>query len=123
MARPSTTSDRTTARRRPLSRDRVLRAAIRLADEGGLESLSMRRLGQALRVEAMSLYKHVANKDDLLDGIADLVTGEFEVPAAGGDWRAAIRRSARSVAGAELLQAVEEQVQPELEVHRDATRG
>jgi AcrR family transcriptional regulator len=74
----------------------VLRAAIGLADEGGLESVSMRRLGQALRVEAMSLYKHVANKADILDGIADLVIGDFEVPASGIDWQSAIRRSAIS---------------------------
>jgi AcrR family transcriptional regulator len=85
-----------TARRRPLSRDRVLRAAISLADEGGLESVSMRRLGQALRVEAMSLYKHVANKDDILDGIADLVTSDFEVPSGDAEWKTAIRRSAAS---------------------------
>lgn len=84
------------ARRRPLNRERVLRAAIDLADEGGLEAVSMRRLGQVLHVEAMSLYKHVANKDDLLDGIADLITSEFEVPSATGDWRAAIRASAIS---------------------------
>jgi AcrR family transcriptional regulator len=83
-------------RRRPLSRDRVLRAAIRLADEGGLESVSMRKLGQALRVEAMSLYKHVANKDDILDGMADLVTSDFEVPSGDVDWKTAIRRSAIS---------------------------
>ena len=65
----------------PLSRERVLRAAIALADQGGLESLSMRKLGQELGVEAMSLYHHVANKDDLLDGIVDAVTSEIEVPS------------------------------------------
>jgi len=53
----------------------------------------MRRLGQALRVEAMSLYKHVTNKDDILDGIADLVTSEFEVPSGDADWKTAIRQS------------------------------
>jgi AcrR family transcriptional regulator len=73
-----------------------LRAAIRLADEGGLESVSMRRLGQVLRVEAMSLYKHVANKDDILDGMADLVMGDFEVPSGDVDWKTAIRRGAIS---------------------------
>ena len=56
----------------------------------------MRRLGQVLRVEAMSLYKHVANKDDILDGIADLVMGDFEVPSGDVDWKTAIRRSAIS---------------------------
>jgi AcrR family transcriptional regulator len=83
-------------RRAPLSRERVLRAAIDLADAGGLEAVSMRKLGQALRVEAMSLYKHVANKEDILDGMADLITGEIQVPAMGGDWRAEIRASAIS---------------------------
>jgi len=96
MTKPLTTPARTAARRRPLSRDRVLRAAILLADEGGLESVSMRKLGQVLRVEAMSLYKHVANKDDILDGIADLVVGDFEVPSGDVDWKSAVRRSATS---------------------------
>jgi AcrR family transcriptional regulator len=93
------TTDRRATRRKPLNRERILRAAIRMADEGGLESVSMRRLGQALRVEAMSLYKHVANKDDILDGMADLVTSDFEVPAGEVDWRTAIRRSAISAHG------------------------
>jgi AcrR family transcriptional regulator len=79
--------------RTPLSRERVLRAAIALADEGGIEAISMRRLGRELRVEAMSLYRHVASKDDILDGIADLVTSEFEVPSGAADWKTAIRRS------------------------------
>ena len=96
MTKPLTPPAGTAARRRPLSRDRVLRAAIRLADEGGLEPVSMRKLGQVLRVEAMSLYKHVANKDDILDGIADLVVGDFEVPSGDVDWKAAVRRSAIS---------------------------
>jgi len=97
MTKPLTPPARAAIRRRkPLNRDQVLRAAILLADEGGLESVSMRRLGQALRVEAMSLYKHVANKDDILGGIADLVVGDFEVPFIGADWKAAIRRSAIS---------------------------
>jgi AcrR family transcriptional regulator len=96
MTKPLPPPARTAARRRPLSRDRVLRAAIRLANEGGLESVSMRKLGQVLRVEAMSLYKHVANKDDILDGIADLVVGDFEVPSIDADWKAAMRRSAIS---------------------------
>jgi AcrR family transcriptional regulator len=96
MTKLLTPADRTATRRRPLSRDQVLRAAIRLADEDGLESVSMRRLGQALRVEAMSLYKHVANKDDILDGIADLVMGDFEVPSGDVHWKAAIRQGAIS---------------------------
>ena len=79
-----------------LNRERVLRAAIRLADAHGLESLTMRRLGQELGVEAMSLYNHVASKDDLLEGIADLIVAEFDVPALDSDWKAALRRSAIS---------------------------
>jgi len=96
MTKLPTKHDRATTRREPLSRERVLRAAVRLADEGGLESVSMRKLGQMLQVEAMSLYKHVASKDDILDGMADLVTSEFEVPSADVDWKSAIRRSAIS---------------------------
>ena len=80
----------------PLSRERVLRAAIALADEGGIESLSMRKLGQELGVEAMSLYNHVANKDDIQNGIVEIVLGEIEVPSAGADWKAALRQTAIS---------------------------
>ena len=87
---------RGTGRRTRLSRDRILRAALKLADERGIEALSMRNLGQVLKVEAMSLYKHVAGKEDVLDGISELVMEEFEVPAPGADWRAAIRTSAIS---------------------------
>jgi AcrR family transcriptional regulator len=96
MAKLHTPPARSATRRKPLSRERVLRAAVRLADEGGLEAVSMRKLGQALRVEAMSLYKHVASKEDILDGIADLVMGDFEVPARDVDWRTAIRQGATS---------------------------
>jgi AcrR family transcriptional regulator len=83
--------------RLPLNRDRILRAALELADEGGIESLTMRKLGQALGFEAMSLYNYVANKDDLIDGILDLVLDESAPPAPDGDWDAAIRSSAISV--------------------------
>ena len=89
-------------RRVPLNRDRVLRAALVLADQGGLEALTMRKLGEALGVEAMSLYNHVANKEEVLDGLVDIVFGEIEAPHGGGDWRAAMRRramSAREVLG------------------------
>ena len=79
-----------------LSRERVLHAAVRLADEGGIESLSMRKLAQDLGVKAMSLYNHVANKDDLLDGIVDIVVSEIEVPNLGLDWKTAMRRRAMS---------------------------
>jgi AcrR family transcriptional regulator len=83
--------------RTPLTRERVLRAALVLADAGGIESLSMRKLGHKLGVEAMSLYNHVANKDDILDGIVDLVFGEIAVPSGRADWKAAMRRRAISV--------------------------
>ena len=85
--------------RLPLSRERVLRTAIELADRDGIESLSMRKLGRELGVEAMSLYNHVANKDDLLDGLADIMVGEIEVPSGGDDWKAAMRRRAISARG------------------------
>ena len=84
-------------RRVPLSRERVLQTALRLADQGGLESLSMRRLGQELGVEAMALYYHFANKGEVLDGIVDLVFGEIELPPAGPDWKTAMRRRAISL--------------------------
>jgi AcrR family transcriptional regulator len=86
-----------TAARIPLSRDRVLRAALELADGSGVEALTMRRLGEKLGFEAMSLYRHVANKKDLLDGMLDLVLAEWELPDGDGDWAEAIRTSARSV--------------------------
>ena len=92
----ATQPDRQPEQRLPLSRERVLRAAVALADAGGIEALSMRRLGQELGVEAMSLYNHVANKDDLLDGIVELVAGEIEVPSGEADWKAALRQTAIS---------------------------
>lgn len=75
----------------------MLRTALELADRDGIESLSMRKLGRELGVEAMSLYNHIADKDDLLDGLADIVVGEIEVPSIGDDWKAAQRRRAVSV--------------------------
>jgi AcrR family transcriptional regulator len=83
-------------RRAPLNKERVLRAAIGLADEDGIESLSMRRLAHELGVEAMSLYYYVTNKEDLQGGMVDIVVGEFELASGGADWKAAIRRSAIS---------------------------
>jgi AcrR family transcriptional regulator len=85
-----------TKRRTPLSRERVLRAAVALADQGGFESLTMRKLAKELGVEAMSLYNHVANKDDLLDGMVDLVFAEIELPSTDGDWKTAMRARAVS---------------------------
>jgi AcrR family transcriptional regulator len=75
-----------------LSRDRVLRVAVALADEGGIESLSMRKLAHKLRVVPMALYKHVADKEELLDGMVDVVVGEIDPPATGIPWRNAIRQ-------------------------------
>jgi AcrR family transcriptional regulator len=83
----------TTAPRAPLTRERVLAAAVAIADEGGIESLSMRRLAGELGVKAMSLYNHVANKQEVLDGITEVVAGEIVVPADDADWKAAIRES------------------------------
>ncbi|MFD0568129.1 TetR/AcrR family transcriptional regulator [Kitasatospora gansuensis] len=79
------------ARRTPLSRDRVLRAAVALADRTGIDALSMRKLAQELGVVPMALYKHVANKDQLLDGMVDFVLGEIGPPAPGPDWQSAVR--------------------------------
>lgn len=81
-------------RGRTLTRTKVLRAAVALADREGLDALSMRRLGREVGVEAMSLYNHVKNKDDLLDGIVEHVAEELETPTIGGDWKAAMRRRA-----------------------------
>jgi AcrR family transcriptional regulator len=89
--------DAAPAPRIPLSRDRVLRAAAAFADENGIETLSMRKLAQAVGVEAMSLYNHVASKEDLLDGMIDLVFSEIELPSAAGDWKKAMRQRAISV--------------------------
>ena len=85
-----------TRQRVPLTRDRILRAAIRISDEEGLDALTMRRLGQELGVQAMSLYNHVANKEDLYEGIVDLAMSEIEVPSPDVDWKAALRQSAIS---------------------------
>ena len=74
----------------------MLRAAIALADLGGIESLSMRKLGQELGVEAMSVYHYVADKNDLLDGMADFIVSEFDLPSNGTDWRESLRQSAIS---------------------------
>ena len=86
------------ARRRvPLSRQAALEVAVALADADGIASLTMRSLAQALGVEAMSLYHHVDNKDDILDGMVDIVFSEIELPRAGTDWKAAMRRRAHAV--------------------------
>lgn len=79
-----------------LNRDRVLAAAVALADSAGLEAVTMRRLGAALGVEAMSLYNHVASRDDLVTGMVDRVVAEMAVPVPGADWRAEMTRRALS---------------------------
>ncbi|MEA2641505.1 MAG: hypothetical protein QOF51_2899 [Chloroflexota bacterium] len=84
-----------------LARERVLLAAVALVDTGGVAALSMRKLGQVLGVEAMSLYNHVANKDDLLDGMIDLVFGEIGLPPGGADWKTAMRQ--RAISAREVL--------------------
>jgi len=85
------------AARPALTRARVLAAAIELADESGVESLSMRSLGARLGVEAMSLYNHVSNKDDVLSGITDLVWAQVDLATAADDWRAGVRTICISV--------------------------
>ncbi len=82
--------------RTPLTRERVLRAAIDLADQDGVDALTMRELGRRLGVEAMSLYNHVENKDDVLDGMLDLVVGEIDLPSEDVGWREAMERRAVS---------------------------
>jgi AcrR family transcriptional regulator len=92
----STHTDPSAEPRLPLTRERVLAAAVALADRGGIGSLSMRKLAQELGVEAMSLYHHVANKDDILDGLVDVVFGEIDLPSGDEGWKAAMRRRAIS---------------------------
>jgi AcrR family transcriptional regulator len=87
--------------RPPLSRERVVKAAVALADESGIETLTMRRLGTALGVEAMSLYNHVRNKEDLLDGMVDHVFWKIARPVPGQDWREGLRT--RSLSAREVL--------------------
>jgi AcrR family transcriptional regulator len=84
----------------PLSRQRALTTAVALADAEGIGSLTMRRLAQELGIEAMSLYHHVANKDDILDGMVDMVFAEIELPPDGTEWKTAMRQRARSARAA-----------------------
>ena len=91
-----------TARRAPLSRERVLRTAVARADAAGIGSISMRGLAQELGVVPMALYKHVAGKEELLDGMVDLVIAEFDPPADTPDWKSEIRRRVLSARQAVL---------------------
>jgi len=103
----TTDADQGSELRVPLSRERLLRAAIKIADDGGLESLTMRRLAEQVGAEAMSLYYHVANKEEVLDGIVEVVVTEIndvvdriDVPTTGADWKKAVRErilSARQI--------------------------
>jgi AcrR family transcriptional regulator len=88
---------KTKSRRAPLTRDRVLRTAVAVADRDGIDAVTMRRLGQELGVEAMSLYHHVANRDAILDGMVDAVFAEIELPSPGTNWRDAISSRTESV--------------------------
>jgi AcrR family transcriptional regulator len=83
-------------RREPLTRERIVDAALRLMDEEGLDAVSMRRVGRELGVEAMSLYNHVQDKEDILSGIIEAVMAEFEFPESHQDWRESARRTARA---------------------------
>ena len=98
MTRPAESA---TEGRAPLSRDQVLRAAVAFADERGIGSLSMRKLGEVLGVEAMSLYNHVASKGDLLDGMIDYVFSEIGLPCGEAGWKTAMRQ--RAVSAREVL--------------------
>jgi AcrR family transcriptional regulator len=100
--------DAAAKRRLPLTRERVLRAAVALADERGIDALTMRNLGQELGVEAMSLYNHVSNKDDVLDGLVEVLMGEvvaaveeIGAPAGPDDWKPVTRR--RILAAREIM--------------------
>jgi AcrR family transcriptional regulator len=93
---PTATAGAANQDRTPLTRERVTSAAVALADRSGIQSLTMRKLGEALNVEAMSLYNHVANKNDLLDGMIDVVFGEIDLPVDRTDWKSAMRRRAVS---------------------------
>jgi AcrR family transcriptional regulator len=82
--------------RTPLTRDLVVEAALRLMDAEGLEAVSMRRVAREVGVEAMSLYHHVEDKEDLLDGVCERVMAEFDFPEPSEDWRENCRRGARA---------------------------
>ena len=100
MSIPGSERPKTLSRRAPLTRERVLEVAVDLADREGLDAVSMRRLGQELGVEAMSLYTQVRSKDDLLDGMVDHVVAAVPVTTPGPDWKATLRATilgARSV--------------------------
>lgn len=100
-ARLDANSERGAEASTPLSREKVVRQALALADSEGIEALSVRRLGQGLNAGAMSLYHHVRNKEELLDSMVDLVFAEIELPESRDDWQAAMR--GRAVSAREVL--------------------
>ena len=113
----ATSQKRPQESRTPLSRERVLQAAIKVADREGIDSLSMRKLGQEVGVEAMSLYNHVRNKDDILNGMVDVVFSEIDLPSHGMDWSTAMRQRAISARKALLrhpwaIGLMESRIQP-----------
>lgn len=93
----TTTTRRAAGGRLHLSRDRILDAALAHADAHGLDDMSMRKLADVLDVAPMAIYRHVASRDDLVDGMIDLVFGEIDLPAIAADWEAEMRRRAISV--------------------------
>lgn len=95
------TSKTSSASRSPLTKERVLHAAVALADRDGLGALTMRRLGAELGFEAMAIYKHVTNKEEILEGMLELVVGQIEIPEEGADWKDAMRR--RAISAREVL--------------------
>jgi AcrR family transcriptional regulator len=97
----TTQAQQDSQRRLPLNKERVLRAAVDLADQDGIGALTMRKLAQGLGVEAMALYNHVANKDDLLDGMVDVVFDEIGLPPSGVAWKSAMRQ--RAIVAREVL--------------------
>jgi len=84
-------------KREPLSRERILRAALGIVDREGLEAISMRRVGQEVGVEAMSLYNHVANKAAILDGLFEIVLAEMPAATKAASWQSALRDNARAL--------------------------
>jgi len=98
LSRPATNASKP---RIPLSRDRVLQVAVQRADRDGIASISTRKLGQELGVEGMALYYHFKNKDEVLDGMIDLVFSEIDLPLSGADWKTALRQ--RSISAREAL--------------------
>src|SRR5438093_11382630 len=88
------TTEAARSHRQPLTRQRIVRAALRVMDQEGLEAVTMRRIGRELGVEAMSLYNHVRDKEDILDSICEEVVAEFN-PSPIDDWREALREGAR----------------------------